>query len=117
MSVQFSPDTCLPKDPAGWGMWLMGHAAEHDDFRLACLNLSTPIIIPEFDVRSWRDEQEFVQQWLVTHENMHEAIRSVTGIDGVDLSLVDLSKDDEWFVWLDNHSEEHALMREILNAG
>ena len=117
MSVQFQPDTCLPRDPAGWGMWLTGHSLEHEDFRIACLNLSTPIILPCFDLLSWRDEPEFVQGWLVNHEALHEALRTVTGVSGSDLSLVDLSKDEEWFIWLDDHAQEHQDFRSALNAG
>lgn len=117
MPVQFQPDQCLPRDPAGWGMWLIGHALEHEDFRIACLQFSVPIIIPDFDVRSWRDEPEFVQGWLENHEQIHGAIRSVTGVGGDDLSLVDFSQDDQWYIWLDDHSTEHQSFRQILGTG
>lgn len=115
--VLFQPDTCLPRDPAGWGLWLNGHALEHESFRIACLGLSTPIVIPDFDIRSWKDGPEFVQQWLANHEQIHQAIRDVTGVNGDDLSLVDLSQDDQWFVWLDDHAQEHAAMRSVLGVG
>lgn len=116
-TVLFQPDTCLPRDAAGWGRWRNGHADEHEVMRAACAVLPVPIIIPPFDIRSWRDEPEFVQQWLVNHEAIHFALRSITNVGGNDLSLVDLSNDDEWFLWLDDHSEEHIAFREVLNVG
>jgi hypothetical protein len=117
MTVLFQPDTCLPKDPAGWGLWLSGHSAEHERMRVICLGLSTPIIIPSFNVLDWRDEPELVQSWLVQHEALHQALRVATNITGADLSLVDLSNEEEWFLWLDDHAQEHAAFREVLHAG
>lgn len=116
-TVLFQPDTCLPRDPAGWGLLLNGHAQEHELFRTTLLSFNVPIVVPSFDILSWRDEPEFVQQWLVNHEAIHESIRSVTGVGGNDLSLVDLSKDDEFFEWLDDHAQEHSSFRSVLNVG
>jgi hypothetical protein len=116
-AVVFSPDVCLNRDPAGWGQWLTGHSFEHENFRIACLGLTDAIVIPDYDLRSWRDEPEFVQRWLVDHELIHEALRSVTGVGGDDLSLVDLSRDDQFFVWLDDHRAEHSAFRQILGVG
>jgi hypothetical protein len=79
--------------------------------------LVTPIAIPDFDIRSWRDEPEFVQQWLVNHEAIHAALRSVTAVSGNDLSIVDLSNEGEWFNWLDDHAQEHIAFRGALSVG
>jgi hypothetical protein len=115
--VQFQPAQCLFNDPAGWGLLLLGHALEHEDFRVACLGLSTPIVIPDYNLRSWRDEPEFVQNWLVNHEQIHEALRAVTGVGGDDLSLVDLSQEDEFYIWLQDHDTEHQSFRQVLGTG
>jgi hypothetical protein len=98
-------------------MWLTGHYYEHENFRVACLKLTDPIVIPEYDILSWRDDPEFVQSWLQNHEAIHEAIRTVTNVNGVDLSLVDLGQDEQWYEWLDDHSQEHILFRQVLNVG
>jgi len=118
MTVLFQPDQCLPRDPAGWGFWLNRHADEHARFANICATgLTPPVIIQGFDLRQWTDDPKFVQLWLQTHEAIHEGLRQVTNVGGIDLSLVDLSKDDEWYLWMDDHATEHDLIRQELNAG
>jgi hypothetical protein len=117
MTVKFQPDVCLNRDPAGWGMWLLGHALEHEDFRIACLDLSTPIVIPDFDIRSWSDEPKFVTGWLQNHQALHQALDQVTGVEEIDYSLVDLAKDDQFYLWLDDHKSGHQSLRSVLGIG
>lgn len=114
MTVNFQPDVCLPKDPAGWGRFLTGHYYEHLVLAQKCAALATPVIVPNFDILSWKDEPEFVQQWLINHESMHSQIRVGTNVTGVDFSLVDFSDDEEFLEWLDDHSQEHITFRQIL---
>lgn len=114
MTVNFQPDIVLPKDPAGFGHWLTGHYYEHIVLAKKCAALTTPVNVPNFDVLSWKDEPEFVQQWLVNHQAMHSQIRVGTNVTGIDFSLVDFSKDDEFLEWMDDHSQEHITFRGIL---
>ncbi len=114
MSVNFQPDVCLPKDPAGFGRWLTGHKYEHDVLTTKCAALATPVAIPTFDIFSWREEPEFVKQWLVNHEAIHVQIRFATNVTGIDFSEVDFSKDEEFLEWMDDHAEEHLTFRQIL---
>lgn len=115
-NVQFMPDTCLAKDPAGWGQFLNGHAFEHENFRAKALSLANPIVIPSYNIRSWRDEPEYVQSWLVTHEAIHQALRVLTGVEGSDLSQVDLADDSQFYEWLESHAQEHREFRQVLGA-
>jgi hypothetical protein len=114
MTVNFQPDACMPKDPAGWGRYLTGHYYEHIVLAQKCAALAKPVIVPNFDVLSWKDEPQFVQQWLVNHEAMHVQIRAATNVTGIDLSLVDFSQDQEFLGWQDDHSQEHLTFRQIL---
>jgi hypothetical protein len=114
MSINFQPDVCLPKDPTGFGFWRSGHYYEHVVLAQKCLSLAKPAIVPNYDIYSWRDEPELVQQWLVNHNSMHQAIRQATNVTGIDFSLVDFSKDDEFLSWMDDHASEHAAFRQIL---
>lgn len=114
MTVNFQPDVCLPKDPAGFGRWLTGHYYEHIVMREKCAALAIPINVPDYDVLSWKDDAAFVQQWLVNHEAMHTQIRFATNITGIDFSLVDFSKNEEFLEWMDDHSQEHITIRSIL---
>ena len=44
----------------------------------------------------------------------HQALRAFTGVSGIDLANVDLSKEDQWFEWMDDHRAEHADLRAAL---
>lgn len=116
MSVSFQPDNVLPKDPAGFGRWLTGHYYEHQQFIPLCAALDTPVAVPDFDILSWNDDPDKVQQWLVSHESIHSQIRYATNVTGEDLSLTDWSNDEQFSIWMDNHAQEHAVFREILGV-
>lgn len=116
MTVNFQPDNVLPKDPAGFGRWLTGHYYEHIVLRQLCAELNTPVSVPDFDILSWNDDPDKVQQWLVNHESMHSQIRVATNVTGIDFSLTDFSDDEQFSQWMDDHSQEHAVFREILGV-
>lgn len=111
MAVLFMPDIVLPKDPAGFGYWRSGHYFEHRQFIDFCRGLNPPVQVPEYDIYAWSDEPEIVQLWLNTHEQIHAALRTVANVSGIDLSLVDLGDEQEWFEWMDDHAQEHRLLR------
>lgn len=113
MTVLFQPDTVLPKDPAGFGRWLTGHYYEHIVLASAAAALTVPINVPNFDIFAWKDEPEFVTGWLVNHEAMHSQLRVGANLTGIDFSLVDLSDDQEFLEWMDNHRNEHIDLRSI----
>jgi hypothetical protein len=114
MTVNFQPDLCLPKDPAGWGRWLTGHYYEHLQMIPLCAALAQPAIVPNYDILAWRDEPEFVQQWLVSHQEIHIALENACNVTGIDFSLVDFSNEEEFLEWQDDHSQEHITLRAIL---
>lgn len=116
MSIDFQPDTVLPKDPVGFGQWRNGHYREHLQLRQICFTLSPPVDIPDYDILSWRDEPQFVQEWLVSHEALHVQLRAVCNVTGTDLSLVDFSDDEQWFEWMDAHALEHQIFRNVLRV-
>lgn len=112
MTVNFQPDICLPKDPEGWGRWLDGHAFEHNVIQQKMLQLG--ITIPQFNLLFWDDKPSVVQSWLQAHSTAHQLIDSALNITSVDFSQVDLSNDEEWFSWQDDHASEHQTIRTIL---
>jgi len=114
MTVNFQPDLCLPKDPAGWGRWLTGHYYEHLQMIPLCAALTTPVNVPNFDILTWNDGPTAVQQWLVNHGIIHQALDSACNVTNIDFSLVDFSKEDEFLSWLDDHSQAHIDYRGIL---
>ena len=115
MSVLFAPDVCLPGDPAGWGRWLNGHAQEHEQLRVKVLHGNPSFVIPDYDILSWSDEPLFLDNWLQTHQFLHDALDEALNVTGIDFSLVNLSDEREFFLWLDDHRFTHATYRQILN--
>lgn len=104
----------LPGDANGFGVWLLEHYYEH----LAMVSLgfqqTPPKFIPDYALQSWSDEPAIVKTWLAAHQTIHDALRAWTGVQGIDLSTVDLNDDDSWFEWLDAHAQEHVLLENAL---
>jgi hypothetical protein len=109
----FFPDVVLPHDPAGFGRWLIGHYLEHKQFISSAAALAIPQNVPDYAIHSWSDDPAAVSAWLNAHEQIHEALRQVAGYSGIDLASVDLSQDDQWYVWMDDHSAEHGAERQF----
>lgn len=116
MAATFVHNVLLPDDPSGWGMWLTEHYYEHLRFILIARDLTTPVLLEEYDILSWSDEPAFVQGWLGAHMNMHIALRDLTNVGGVDLQSVDLSDDDQFSLWLESHAQEHRSLEQLFGA-
>lgn len=112
--IQFQPDICLPKDPAGFGQWLNSHYREHLQMGDLCLKLTTPFSVPDYDILAWDDEPARVQQWLASHEQIHEVLRQACGITGSDLSLADFSDEEQFAEWQQDNADEHQQFRQVL---
>ena len=73
---------------------------------------NTPVIlIPDYDLTSWDNSQSYATNWLTTHETVHEILRYYTGVAGINLADVNLSKEDEFYEWIDAHRNEHVALR------
>jgi len=104
----------LPDDPAGFGVWLLSHYYEHLQFVSIGLNQTPVRFIPDYAIQSWSDEPGIVRTWLSVHQTIHNALRSWTGVQGIDLSTVDLEDRTSWFEWMDAHAAEHTLIEQSL---
>lgn len=111
MTINFQPDVCLPKDPAGFGLWLAGHYYEHVTMRQRAALISPPQNVPDYDIYSWSDDPQFVTGWLSNHQTIHTVLRSGANLTGIDLSQVDLTDDEQFAEWMDDHSQEHIALR------
>ena len=111
MSTEFFPDTVPPGDPAGFGLWLMGHGRQHLRYvdRLAA-NMPFPIVIPTFPLFDIGETEFQRRTWLDIHQQTHATLRPYANITGVDLSLVDFEDETAWFQWMDVHAAEHRLI-------
>ncbi len=109
MTVLFRPDTVQPNDPAGFGAWRIGHYLDHRQLIEKARALTNPVQVPDYDLGYWNDEQRVVTSWLNRHYEVHLALRQPIGIGGIDLSAVDLSKTEEWFIWMEDHAQDHRV--------
>lgn len=116
MTVIFQHDEFFPGDERGFGMWRAEHYFEHNQFNLLSRDLSTPFVIPEYDIYSWDDRSEERRLWLLGHYDMHLALREATGITGIDLGEVDWEDPLQQAIWLLNHASEHEVLREVFGV-
>lgn len=113
MSIFFVHDVVLPNDGAGLGTWLIEHSYEHTQFHnIGLLQQTKSFVVPDYDIASWSWAPEILATWLNAHQLMHVALREATGVEGIDLSQVDLTDEGAWFEWMDDHAQEHILLRQ-----
>jgi hypothetical protein len=111
MAVFFIPDLVQPHDPAGWGRYLIGHYLEHGAMALAASRLTPAVFIKDYGFQKWSDDSSAVVSWHSTHMQVHQALRSQSGVSGIDLSAVDMSDEEGFLDWQENHRVEHASLR------
>lgn len=107
----FFHDIVLPRDPAGFSIWLQEHYLEHVQFVQILQGMTPPFFVPDYNFALWSVDKESASAWLQSHQTAHQALRNFTNVGGVDLADVDLSKDDQWFSWMDDHADEHSTIR------
>lgn len=116
MASVFVHTDFVPGDQEGFGLWRTEHYYDHAQLNLLCRNLSTPRVLPEYDILNWQDGEEEKRLWLAGHMDMHQALRDVTGVTGVDLNEVDWENPISLFNWLENHAAEHDLFDQLLGV-
>jgi len=110
----FFHDIVMPKDPAGFSIWLQEHFLEHKQFVGIFQTFTPPVFIPDYNFALWGDEKPIQVAWLESHQATHQQLRLRTGVSGIDLADVDLTQEDQWYTWMDSHADEHSLLRSAL---
>ena len=72
--------------------------------------LANPVILNEYPIMRMDWQKHNLQEWLDSHEKWHEDVRPFANVTGVDLSIVDFSKPDDWYSWIDEHNQEHQFL-------
>jgi len=107
----FNHDQIAFGDAAGFGIWRLEHAYEHTEFVQVLAGLSPPVFASDYPFFDWLADKGFQTTWLDTHQSVHDFLRSVTGVGGVDLSNVDFDDQQQWYDWHGAHATEHAQLR------
>jgi len=113
--ILFFPDYADPNDQAGWSMMLSGHSLEHGQFlNYIPQNIKTGMGAGVlFDFGLWPDKddpdyQSMLDQWIGTHDAVHQALGS-----GIGLGDLDVNDPSNWQIWLSAHATEHQRLRTL----
>jgi hypothetical protein len=110
---QFTPDQVSFGDLPGYGAFDIGHAREHMQFVQTLAASGIPI--PDYDFLTMLTAPATARGSIFeSHARTHVALRGVLGISGVDLSVVNLDAQDDFYAWSGAHAQEHALLRQAL---
>lgn len=113
----FTHDEFLYGDQVAFAQYRQEHWLEHVQFvQIGLAQTPTPVLIVDYDLTSWSDDEFFVRNWLNTHEQVHERLRQLTGVTGINLADVNLKSENEFYTWIDAHRNEHALLRQAFGV-
>lgn len=77
-----------------------------------------PIILPDVPLWSVGNNRLEILAWLNDHYfASHVLLRNITGITGVDFSVVDFSKPEAFYDFVDLHNSEHSLLDSAFGVG
>ena len=111
---QFSPDIVTFHDVAGYGAWDIGHAREHLQFVQVLAQQTPAVSIPDFDFLTFLTAGPAANSILQTHQQAHALLNSILGITSIDLSEVDLTKENDFDNWIGYHQSAHQAIRQQL---
>jgi hypothetical protein len=115
VTTQFELNTLVYGDDAGLGEWLIGHFRQHLAYNSHLASQTTPVVLDTFNLMTIEGGYEGLRFWLDAHNSWHELVRPYANVTGVDLSIVDWRKKDEWYEWVDLHNQEHAAIDNAFN--
>lgn len=110
--AQFSPDQCSFGDIPGYGTWDINHGREHIQFIQALAVQG--IVLPDPDLLALLTAGQARSSQVQSHYTQHQLLRQATGVQGVDLSQVNLDDAGDFYNWLGYHATEHQQLRAAL---
>lgn len=93
-------------------MYDIGHAREHLQFVQILSQQMPPIVIPDYDFLAFLTAGQARKSVVDTHQQAHALLNQITGVQGIDLSQVNLDSRDEFENWMGYHQQAHALLRQ-----
>jgi len=100
-----------PEDTETFDAFVLAHGMSHEQIYDALLTNNIVVNhFPYFDATFWDKD------WLLFHQQEHEAIYTAIGLTGMpDLASSDLKNDGELKTWMDVHRQVHENINLILN--
>ena len=87
---------------------------EHIQFVQVLAGQTPAVLIPDFDFLQFLTSGQARASILQTHAQAHVQLRGALGLSGIDLSVVNLDAQDDFYNWLGQHATEHAIIRQQL---
>lgn len=116
MANEFQPDLVEYGDMPGLGMWEDGHYRQHLNY--AQVLVAKNRIVTVYPILNLvYDNQQQLFDWLNLHEMMHAGLRSLIGLAGSDLSLLDPKSPGSWDNWQQYHRFEHYAFDQAFGTG
>ena len=101
----------LPRNEAEWAMWSFAHASFHHDVDQAVARTYS-VTLPEYALDPFNPKDT---TWLYNHQINHNARNVVLGIQGYDLTSLDLSDEGSVLDWINLHASEEQYAAQVLN--
>lgn len=111
---QFAPSQVSFNDNPGYGMWDIGHGREHIQFVQVLAARTPPVLLPDPDFLAILSGGRTRRQSMDTHQGVHELLRSITGVAGVDYTEFNLDDEGDFYSMLGYHEQEHQQIRTAL---
>lgn len=109
----FAPNMFVPGDREGMAVWLAGHYHEHRQFIELARTMTNPVELREYDILTMPPR---VEPWLLLHYDMHRDLRRLSGVSGIDLSLLDWQNPQSVSIWLEEHAKEHESLQQFFGV-
>jgi len=93
-----------PQTTRGWDEWTFAHLAHHQAIINAAASKGKGTLLMYQIYPFDRDDAE---GWLLQHQEMHDQMNALYGVNGVDLSTLDFSKKADVDAWLSLNYLEH----------
>ena len=104
----------VPGTNAELSTWASAHASHHRDIIRRIYEL-TGVNLPQWVLDPINPSDTGV--WENQHQQMHQIMDAVLGIDGFDLTSVDFKNQEALSGWITMHSNEHFQAANILEIG
>ena len=114
MSTEFAFNQFQFGDAAGSGIWLIGHYRQHLRYNGVLAARSPPVLIPSFSILTIEGGNK--RAWLDAHASWHNLLRPIANVTGIDLAVVDLDDEREFYSWIDAHNLEHQIMDAVFGV-
>lgn len=117
MSTEFAANVFQFGDVVGRGIWEIGHYRQHLRYQVFLAGTTPATVLPDFPIMRIGENDREVRFWLDSHEKLHELLRPLANITGVNLADVDFANEKAFYQWNDTHNIEHALFDEAFGVG